>query len=777
MKMSSDKLKALVKNEIQSAVSYLGGEIAEERQQAMDFYNAEPFGNEVEGRSAVVSNDVFEIVEGMLPDFVEMFAASDQAVVFTPVGPEDVEAAEQATDYVNHIWLHENDGFKITHDWIKDDLLQKNGYIKIYWDESEVVKRETIENLNTLGLQELANSDDVEIIEFEEKAAPPDILQFVPDGILYDVTIKRTINEGRVKVFGLPPEEFLISRQAVSLDDAVFLGHRMRKTASELIEMGFSRADVDDLPSGDSADFSEERLARFDDEDFDDYLADNNDPSTRYVWIYDCYVKADRNGDGIAERLNVVVAGDDYRILEEKEVDDHPFESLSPIRIPHRHTGKSLADTVIDIQKMKSTVWRQLMDNMYLQNSGRLAINDTVDLDDILANRPGGIVRVQGSMPVTQSIMPIVTQPLGNYAFPVLEYIESVKESRTGYTRYSQGMDANSLNKTATGINQLLGRSQQRMLMMARLMAETGFAPAMKKILRLVINHQDRAKMIRLRNTFVEVDPRSWNADMDMTIMVGLGHGTQEHQAQMLTTMSQIQQQLIGLQGGTDGPFVTEGNIYNTQKALTTAMGVKNTDLHFTDPRSPEMQQMKQQKAQAAAQNPPQDPKMVEVQGKMEMAKAEFQDKVQRGQADMQMQEHKLQKDAYAKKYEIDLQDRRERKKIQMEDDRERLKAGLELKTRRDVETEKVRLERDKFDDVRTTRDNPPEVVALGDAKREMQEAAQAIAAAIPIVSDAVQKMNAPKRVIYDGTRVVGVETNGNVQRIVREGGKITGLE
>jgi hypothetical protein len=199
--------------------------------------------------------------------------------------------------------------------------------------------------------------------------------------------------------------------------------------------------------------------------------------------------------------------------------------------------------------------------------------------------------------------------------------------------------------------------------------------------------------------------------------------------------------------------------------------------LHFSDPQSPQMMQVKQAKQQAAAQNPPQDPKMVEIQGKMQLSQAEFQNKAQKDQAEMQMKAQQTQEDNALKKYEIDLQDQREREKIARDDERERLKAGLELKTRRDVETEKVRLERDRFDDDRNSRDNPPEVVALGDAKKEMQEAASAISAAIPIVSDAVRKLSAPKRVVYDGTKVVGVEVNGEIQRVVREGGRITGLE
>ena len=431
-----------------------------------------------------------------------------------------------------------------------------------------------------------------------------------PDGILYDVACKRTSKKGRARVFCLPPEEFLISRRAVTLDDAVFMAHRFRKTISDLREMGYPEDVLERIPSSDDHDYNEERTARF---DADDEYPDNDhslDPSTRYVWVYECYVLMDADGDGIAERRVVTVAGAGYEILENEEVDDHPFVSLTPIRMGHKFFGRSLADLTFDLQELKSTVWRQLMDNMYLQNNGRMGVNDTVNLDDMLTNRPGGIVRVQGATPPAQAISQIVTPPLGNYAFPILEYLDSVRELRTGVTRYSQGLDAESLNKTATGMNQMLGRSQKRMLLMARTMAEGGFKQAMKKILRLLISHQDSERTVRLRGKWVPVSPKHWNADMDAIVHVGLGHGTQEQQAMVYEKVLGIQNNIIAQQGGPNGPLVTLDNVYSTLKEATTAAGIKNTDLHFTDPQSPE--------AKAAMQNqrPKPDPRMVEVQQK-----------------------------------------------------------------------------------------------------------------------------------------------------------------
>lgn len=584
--MDRNKLKTVVEQEIRTAVGYLGGDVSEERRRAMDYYLGEPFGNEQEGRSQVVSTDVQDTIEAIMPDFMEIFAGGDQVVRFEPQGVEDEAFAEQATDYVNHIWTKDNDGFGVTHDWIKDGLLQKNGIVKIWWEDFEKQTKEHLENVNSLQMQELIDDDDIEVVEAEERPAPEEFLEFAPDGILYDATIVRTEREGRVRVRGLPPEEFLISRRSVSLDDAEFTCHKVRKTVSDLLEEGYDPEVVKGLPSHDTQDYNEERVSRFDDDEWPT-LDDSLDPAMREIWLYECYLKVDYDDDGIAEMRQIVVAGPGWQILSNEEVEEHPFETITPIRMPHKFFGRSVADLVMDVQLIKSTIQRQLLDHMYNVNNTRSAINERVDLDDYLTNRPGGAIRVSGMGPVGDSIMPITTAPLGNYAFPLLEYWDSISEKRSGISRLGQGIDPQSINKTATGVNQLLGRTQRRMLLMARNFAEQGFRKAFSKILRIVVRKQDYARVIRLRNEWVPMDPRSWNADMDVTTSVGLGYGTKENQIAMLSRLLEIQERIVSYQGGADGPLVKLDNIHHTARKLTFAMGEKDADAFFADPMDP----------------------------------------------------------------------------------------------------------------------------------------------------------------------------------------------
>lgn len=610
--MEDKELRSIVENEIRTSIGFTGGELSEDRRRAMEYYLGEPFGNEVEGRSGVVSTDVQDTIESMMPDFMEIFAGGDQVVRFEPTGEEDERTARQATDYVNHIWNRDNDGFGTTHDLVKDGLLQKNGIVKIWWDESEERKRETLENVNTLQLQELMDDDSVEIIEYEEKPVPENLLPMVPDGVLHDVTLIRTEKDGRIKVLCIPPEEFLISRRSVALEGAPFTCHKVRKTVSDLIQEGYDPETIKTIPSHDDQDYNEERVSRFDEDEWPE-LDDDLDPAMREIWLYECYLNADFDGDGIAEMRQVTVAGPGYRILDNVEVDEHPFESLTPIRMPHKFYGRSIADLVSDVQLIKSTIQRQLLDNMYNINNTRSAINERVDIDDYLTNRPGGVVRIEGNNPVGDSILPIPTQPLGPVAFSNLEYWDSVREMRTGITRLNQGMDADSLNKTASGMNQLLGRTQRRMLLIARVFAEMGFKRAFGKILRLVINHQQRERIIRLRNEWVPMDPRSWNANMDATVSVGLGYGTKDQQATLFRMILEVQERIIGFQGGADGPLVKLDNIHSTLSKWVHALGERDSKAFFSDPEGQRV--------------PPKqpDPKTVEVQNRMQVDMARLQ--------------------------------------------------------------------------------------------------------------------------------------------------------
>ena len=459
-KVTELELKNIIGQEINNSMGYMGGNLSAQRKKSLEYYMGEPLGTEIDGRSQVVSTDVADTIETILPNLLKIFTASDQTVKCEPVKAEDVALAEQATNYINYIFNKDNNGFSILYTWFKDALIEKNGIVKVYWDESEKVEQETYENLNEQEYQILIDNDDVEVVEEEsfvdEKAkeqleqikalaeAQGQVMEDIPTPKLYNCIIKRTTSSGKVKIENIPPEEFLIQRSAKSIEDANFVAHRVLKTRSDLIQMGFDRDVVDDLPTQNTVTMNDERLARFADID-ESSLDDAPDESTQDIEIYECYVKIDMDGDGIAELRKVIVAGGNANtILENMPCDFIPFCSLTPVPMPHRFYGRSVSELVEDVQLVKSTVMRQLLDNMYLTNNNRVAIMDgMVNLDDLLTSRPGGVVRTK--QPPSQVMLPMQNQTISQQAFPLLEYLDTVRETRTGVTRYSQGLDADAV--------------------------------------------------------------------------------------------------------------------------------------------------------------------------------------------------------------------------------------------------------------------------------------------------------------------------------------------
>ena len=679
--LSDNQLRALIDRHIRQSIDYIDGEIGQDRRQALDLYYAEPFGNEQEGRSAVVMSDVQDTIEAMMPSFMEIFQGGDETVRFEPMGPEDEQFTEQATDYVNWIWNVDNKGFENTHDWIKDALLQKNGVIKVEWDETPVTSRQTMTGINSLHLQQLMADPEVEILEHESRE-PNDEAEMMaaPDGEMHDLTIKRTKSDGRVKVCGIPPEEFLISRRAVNIDDAPFKCHKSKMYAYELLEMGFPEDLIWTLPEYDEQEYNEERQARFQDEEWLDG-EEGLDPSMRRIWVYDCYLRVDYDGDGLAEIRNVKVAGSGYTILENVEVDDHPFVDITPIKMPHKFFGRSIADLVADVQKVKSTVQRQLLDNMYLASNNRHALSNQVDLESYLNNRPGAAVLIDGPS-VEGHIKEIGFTPLGNWAYPLLEYWDGVRETRTGITRYNQGLDADSLNKTMGGISQILNQAQKRMLLIARVFAETGFKKAYKKILRLVVNHQDRERTIQLRNEWVPMEPKYWNAEMDASINVGLGHGTKEQQMQADMLLLSVMERFVAHQGGMQGPIVTAKNLYEVFKRMATNHGWKDADRVATDPEENPVE-------------PPPDPKMLELQGKMQIEQAKLQGDMQKKQAEMVQEKQKTDQQLQIEVMQAEADAALKRAEAQFSAELERFKAEQEIMLQREIAAGKIDLERE----------------------------------------------------------------------------------
>ncbi len=598
---------SIVSSEIKASLGYIGSDITEQRQKSLEYYFGEPFGNEQEGRSQVVSTDVSDVIESILPTLLRTFAASDEIVKCEPVTAEDEEVAKQASDYLNYVFNKDNDGFITLYTLFKDALIQKNGVAKIYWNTSNKVERETYEKLSEDEYTMLLDEDGVvakEHTEYEDESAKKeknkileqieesgqpvdpmvlDQIENTPIPNLHDVVIEREETYGKVKIEAIPPEEFLIERRAKSIEDANFVAHRTTSTRTQLIEAGFDSDKVYSLPADSQDKYNEEKTTRFRNLDYD-YDSNAGEESTDEISIYECYIRIDEEGDGIAKLRKITLAGTEgYTILDNELCDSVPFVSVTPIMVPHRFYGRSVSEMTEDLQLIKSTVMRQLLDNMYLTNNNRVAVMDgQVNLDDLLTNRPGGVVRTKGSP--GQVMMPMQTQTINNQAFPMLEYLDTVREQRTGITRYSQGMDADSLNKTATGVNTILSQAQMRVELIARIFAETGVKDMFLKMFELVVKHQDKERIIKIRNNFVPFRPMEWRNRCNISISVGLGTGSRDQQLAILNNILQTQLKGLELQGSAVGPMVNLRNIYNTLSKIVENAGLKNPNAFFTDP-------------------------------------------------------------------------------------------------------------------------------------------------------------------------------------------------
>ncbi len=667
-------ISGLLGEQIRNSYGFFESELTQSRRKANEYYFGEAFGNEVEGRSQVVSTDVADTIESILPPLLRIFTASDNIVRVEPVSQEDVGIAEQATDYLNHIFNKDNEGFTTLYTMFKDALLQKNGICKVYWDNSEKVERETYEKLSDDEFEMLIAEDGVEVKEHseyedetfleqkenaEEKLAEQqDSLQAsmmreelnkIPTPIMHDVVITRTQTFGRVKFEAIPPEEFLIERQAKSLKDANFVCHRVPTSRSALLEMGFDYDKVYNLPVENKERYNEERSTRFRNLD-DDYDRSVGDASTEEVIVYESYIRMDTDGDGIAELRKITSAGDGgYTILDNVPVDSHPFCSLTPIIVPHRFYGRSVSELVEDIQLIKSTVMRQVLDNMYLTNNNRVAVMDgQVNLDDLLTNRPGGIVRTKSAP--SQVMMPLQNQALTQQAFPLLQYLDTIKEERSGITKYNQGMDTDTLNKTASGINTILSQSQMRLELIARVFAETGVKDMFKKIFELVVKYQDKERIVKIKNNFIPMNPMEWRDRCNVTIHVGLGTGSRDQQLQILNSILGRQLEAIKLQGGPQGPVVNLNNIYNTLSRIIENAGLKDVASYFTDPK------IGQQMMQPKPKQPSEFEKVSQIQTQQKAAEAQMNYENRMREMELKYQKMILEFETKAKELELKYQ-------------------------------------------------------------------------------------------------------------------------
>lgn len=639
MKMDESSLLRFLETEAAAAYHHNSGTISAERERAIRAYMREPYGTELDGRSQVVASDVFDAVEGMLPDLVEVFTSTDKAVVFDPVGPEDVEGAEQATNACNHVFYKQNNGFLILYTAAKDALMLKTGGVKWFWDEKDTPKFQTYRDVSEMQLAVfLTSNPGAQVLAKEEAEVPEELAaQYAGMGIQPPVTyslvkIKTVEKRGKVAVVNVPADELHVSRRhnSILLDDCPYVAHVCEKTLSEIRQLGFD-VTADDVKAAKDEPTTQDRELR-------DYMKggygwaqDDNeqDESMARGWLREEYVLVDFDGDGIAERRKIMRLG--QKVLENVEFSHVPIAAWTPYLITHRFDGLSVADLVEDFQRMSTDIMRAQLDNLDLANNQETVVltdaqgSPLANIDDLLNRRPGGILRekTQGA------IRPYVERWQGIEAMPMIELLESKKENRTGYTRYSQGLDGESLNQTATGVQKIMDASQKRMKLMARIMAEALVAPMFRGIFKTLTDYCMEKLSFRLSNNFVQYDPQEWRDGYDMSINVGIGTGDKMAQAAYLQQIAQAQFAL--LQTPLGGRVVTEANIYATQARIAENAGFKNPAEFWTDP------------SQMPPPPPPQpDPKMqiemAKVQAQQQEAAAKRQDDAYRFQAEQQAQ-------------------------------------------------------------------------------------------------------------------------------------------
>jgi hypothetical protein len=669
-KISNDELKSILQAQKADALSPNNDtKLASDRARALDYYNGDVKRDipTIEGRSKAVSSDVADTIEGMMPVLMEIFAGSDEVVRFEPVGEEDVAAAEQETDYVNHVFMQKNPGFIVLYSLIKDALLSKVGISKVWWEKYDYDERETYLDQPDDVLGAILSNPDVEVVEHATRESEY--------GPLHDVTITRKKTYACAKCEPVPPEEFGIDRYAKCIRDANYCYHEPigGRTEAELIEAGFDAKQIKKLPSFTSEANDDETLSRDTVEESNDTGGDTLNTALRRIKIVEHYIKMQYEGDKPL-LYRVTTGGDECEVLRRngkpdiEEIDMMPFAAMTPIIVTHRFFGRSIADLVIDIQQINTILLRAMLDNAYLCNFPRPEISESHStqetLDDLLNWRPGAVIRTKNPGGLNWQTIP----PMADNIFPVMQYMDARREWRTGVTRQGQGLDANALqNQTATAAMQLHDAAQARIKLIARIFAETGIKDLFWLLHATIRKNGDQPATFRLRGSWVTVDPRNWKSRDDLTVEVGLGTGSKMAEIGNLNNLLQLQEKILVEGKGLNG-MVNARHIYNTSSDLVRAMKRKDVDRFFSEPQEDEVDMGE-------------DPEAQKLQGQAQIEMMKIQAEQQARQQDVMLKREEAQFEAQLKEHE--MQHRQEIERLQAEADiaskREEVAANLAL--------------------------------------------------------------------------------------------------
>ena len=638
-KMDDEDLLEILQLKEDAASHYIHGELGSAREISMREYHRMPYGNEVDGESQIVASDIQDSVEWILPALLKTFTATDKAVSFEPSSAKDLKGAEQATDACNYVFYKQNNGFLILYTAIKDMLTVKN--CAVMWRKEDV---ETVSSVPFKGASEemlamMLQEEDAEIEQatpgpvVDPQTGQPQLDPYTMQPVMgYSGRMKKTERKSIVRVECFSPDHLLVERDWTSplLQDCPYVARLMRVTLSELTMMGFD-VTAEELRASDALDYSGSGLqSRITTQDTSVPVqsiapgdGDNDDDAMAQGWLRIEYLLADKDGDGIAERLCV------YRLrgkVLKCEVTSHvPIATSSPILNTHRWDGMSMADAVSDLQKLHTELLRQTLNNLYLTNNPRTKVltdanwSPLANLDDLLDSRAGGIIRQRDPNAISEQVIPFSA----GASMPMLEYVQGMRENRTGVSRASQGLNPDSLNNTATGRALDMSASMQRIELIARIIAETLVKPIFQGILKVLTDGGMEKMAFRLRDEFVEYDPNEWRDQYDMTINVGLGTGDSQQKGQHLMMIAQLQEK--GLQMG----LATPAHLYHTGAKIIENAGFKDVQNFLQDPSK--------QPPQPQQPPLPLQIEQLKIQANQQKHQAEIQADVHKFQAETQM--------------------------------------------------------------------------------------------------------------------------------------------
>lgn len=694
-KMSDDDLLDLLRRKEEAAADYVHGDLGQQRETLMREYHRMPYGNEEEGMSQIVASDVQDSVEWILPALLKVFTSTDKAVSFEPSREADVKPAEQATDACNYVFYRQNNGFLVLYTALKDALTVRNCAVHWHKETKETVSSLPFKGASQEMLAMMLQEPGTELGEVSDPQVVPD--QFGMPVEIYSGRIKKTEKKQCIKVEAFSPEDLLVDREWTSplLDECPYVARLMPVTLTDLKLMGFKSVTADDLRASDQADYSADadfRLSKINQNDDISTVGtgwgadQSQDDSMAEGWLRIEYVEVDADGDGVAERLEI------FRLREKilrKEVVSHvPIATFSPILNTHRWDGMSMADAVSDLQKLHTELLRQTLNNLYLTNNPRTKVltdaqwSPLANIDDLLDSRAGGIIRQRDPNAVTEQVTPFAA----GASLPMLEYVQGMRENRTGVSRTSMGLNPDSLNNTATGRQIDQSAAQQRIELIARIAAEILLKPIFKGILKLLTDGDMEKLAFRLRDEFVEYDPNEWRDSYDMTIHVGLGTGDRMAQTQSLMSIWQMQQAAIPM------GIATPRHLYQTAVKVIENAGFKDVQSFVQDPSKQPPQppqpplplQLEQMKLQADAQKT-----QAQLQADMQKMQAQSQVKLQEVQANLELQAANDQRDAQRETARVQMEAQLEQQRMAFE----RWKFEAELNFRRQIEEMKVAAE------------------------------------------------------------------------------------